>query len=156
MKHSDEHFTISEVERLCQLYLECELSLQEELELEYVLSHDGWHSPLIDETRQLMVVSRPVKFAAPRRRVTRWWLLCTAASVAIVLGTIGIVWQNVKPAGDDCIVYVSGERVGGEAAHEIAEADVARMQQFLQAVSGQKAAERAKVEQFMNHIHSSK
>lgn len=156
MKHSDEHFTISEVERLCQLYLECELSLQEELELEYVLSHDGWRSPVIDETRELMAVSRLIKMEATRRRVTWRWRLRTAASVAIVLGTIGILCNTVKPVADNCIVYVSGERVGAETAHEIAEADVARMQQFLQTVSEQKASEQAKVEHFMNHIHSSK
>ena len=34
MKHPDNQFTIEEVERLCQLYQDCQLSILEETELE--------------------------------------------------------------------------------------------------------------------------
>ncbi len=43
MKHPDNQFTIKEVEKLCQLYQECQLSVLEETELEYVLMQSDYH-----------------------------------------------------------------------------------------------------------------
>ena len=63
----------------------------------------------------------------------------------------------VTPAGNnDCIVYVAGQKASGNEAQAIAEADVARMEQFMQTVAQQNAAEQEKVNQFMQHKYLEK
>lgn len=161
MKHSDEQFTIEEVERLCQLYFDSQLSVREEMELEYVLLCSTFKSPIINETKNVMEVSQIIKFAKARRtNISNWeWALRTAACVAIILGTITIYSHfNINRSSDNnyCIVYVSGKKASDEDAHKIAEADVAKMQQFMHIVNEKKIQEEAKVEQFMNHINQSR
>ncbi|MBR5087037.1 MAG: hypothetical protein IKX31_08535 [Muribaculaceae bacterium] len=161
MKHSDEQFTIEEVERLCQLYFDSQLSVREEMELEYVLLCSTFKSPIINETKNVMEVSQIIKFAKARRtNISNWvWALRAAACVAIILGTITIYSHfNINRSSDNnyCIVYVSGKKASDEDAHKIAEADVAKMQQFMHIVNEKKIQEEAKVEQFMNHINQSR
>ncbi|MBR5117313.1 MAG: hypothetical protein IK100_01555 [Muribaculaceae bacterium] len=161
MNPSDFHFTIKEVETLCQLYLDCQLSTLEETELEYVLMHYDFKFPLINETRGLMEISRRFELKAAKPRKSAWgWILRAAACVAIILGTFAIYHHdshvNHVIGTDDCIVYVAGKMANAEEAHRIAEADVAKIQQFMQTVSEQQAQEEAKVEQFINQINQSK
>lgn len=159
MKHTDNKFSIEEVERLCQLYIDCQLTVLEETELEYVLMHCDNQSSLINETKELMAVSRSVKLTAVKPR-NNAWALRVAACVAIILGTFAIYIYHhnsiMNNCDDNCIVYVAGKRASADEAHKIAEADVARMQQFMQTVNEQQAHEEAKVEQFINHINQSK
>ena len=158
MKHPENQFTIEEVEKLCQLYQECQLSMLEETELEYILMQSNIDSPLINDTKELMAVSRLCKptAAKPQKNVGNW-AFRAAACVAIVLSSFAVwhkLWLN--PKNGDCIVYVAGEKVSYEEAHKIAEADVAKMQQFMQVVNEQQTQEETKVEQFMNHINKSR
>ena len=158
MKHPDNQFTIEEVEKLCQLYQECQLSVLEETELEYVLMQTDFDSPLINETKELMAVSRLCKptAAKPRKNIGTW-AFRAAACAAIVLSSFA-VWHKIwlKPKNGDCIVYVAGERVNSKEAQKIAEADVAKMQKFMQVVNERQAQEEAKVEQFMNYINQTR
>ena len=159
MKHLDNQFTIEEVEWLCQLYQDCQLSVLEETELEYVLMHCDFDSPLFTETKELMAISRSVKLVEtqkPRKPILAW-AMRVAACAAIMLGFVAVFRNSsVNAKSDYCVVYVAGERASDKVAHEIAEADVAKMQQFMQVVNEQNAAEQAKIEQFMNHINQKK
>lgn len=76
----------------------------------------------------------------------KWWS-GAAACVALVLGTTLLANTD----NGDCIVYVAGQKVSSEEAHDIAEADVAKMEQFMRTVAQQNAAEEEKVNQFMQH-----
>ncbi len=80
---------------------------------------------------------------------TRWWT--AAACVALMMGAT--LFFAITPAADnsDCIVYVAGQKASSDQAHAIAEADVARMEQFMHIVAQQNAAEQEKVNQFMQH-----
>lgn len=155
MKHPENQFTIEEVEKLCQLYMDCQLSVLEETELEFVLMQSDFDSPLINETKELMAVSRSFKLEASKPHKSIWsWALRVAACAAIVLGAFALFQHiNINRDNGNCIVYVAGKRVCAEEAHIIAEADVAKMQQFMRVVNEQQAQEEAKVEQFMNHIN---
>lgn len=156
MNHLNIQFSIEEVERLCQLYIDCQLSVLEEAELEYVLRHCNLNSQLINDTKELMAVSQSLKFKERKQSNSAWtWALRVAACVAIALTTIAIS-HNINQKKDDCIVYVAGEKVNSKIAHKIAEADVAKMKKFMEAVDEQQAHEKAKVEQFMNQINYSK
>lgn len=79
----------------------------------------------------------------------RWWT--AAACVALIVGAT--MFFAITPAADnsDCIVYVAGQKASSDQAHAIAEADVARMEQFMHTVAQQNAAEQEKVNQFMQH-----
>lgn len=159
MKQTDDKFTIDEVERLCQLYQDCRLTVLEETELEYVMMHCDFDTPVIEETKKLMAISRSIKLVETKKphKLVWTWAMRVAASVAIMFGTVAVFHQiSLQAVNENCIVYVSGEKASAEVAREIAEADVAKMQHFMQVVSEQKATEEAKVKQFMNHINQSK
>ena len=161
MKYLDNHLTTEEVERLCELYLGCRLSVLEEAELEYVLMHCDLASSVIEETKELMVTSRFFKFEKDKKTHNNVWLtMRVAACVAIILGGIAFYRNNTRNhsnvCSNDCIVYIAGKKANKDDARKIAEADVAKMRQFLQVVDEQKAKEKAKVEHFLNHINQSK
>ena len=87
-----------------------------------------------------------------RQMAKRQWLwggASAAACMAIVLGCISLLNTNYKDT--DCVVYAEGNMLIGEAAQTIAEADVAKMENFMQTIEVQRAAEEAKVQQFLNH-----
>lgn len=86
-----------------------------------------------------------------RRNATGKRLWRAAAGVAIILGATLLVKHHDTSGNSDCSVYVGGKQVSDDDARSIAEADVARMEQFMQAVAAQQAAEEAKVNQFMHH-----
>lgn len=97
---------------------------------------------------------RVSEVTADKRRQTakRQWLwggASAAACMAIVMGCISLLNTNYKDT--DCVVYAEGNMLIGEAAQTIAEADVAKMENFMQTIETQRAAEEAKVQQFMNH-----
>lgn len=161
MKHPENQFTTEEIEKLCQLYMECQLSLLEETELEYVLMHSDFNSPLINETKELMAVSQSFKMESSKPHKSIWtWPLRVAACAALILGSIAIFRFNshkhLNPGDENCIVYVAGERVNSEEAHKIAEADVAKMQEFILTVNELNVQEETKVKQFMNQINQSR
>ena len=90
-----------------------------------------------------------------RNTSTKWlWRAAAAACVALIVG-VAMLFNSrsaVTPAGNsDCIVYVAGQKASSDQAHAIAEADVARMEQFMHIVAQQNAAEQEKVNQFMQH-----
>ena len=78
--------------------------------------------------------------------------LLTAACVAILLGCVTILRNSLATDDAECIAFVEGHQVSTEQARNIAEADVARMEQFMQTVATQRAAEEAKVKHFINTI----
>lgn len=98
--------------------------------------------------------------AQKRSTGTKWlWRADAAACVAMIVG-VAMLFNSrsvVTPVGNsDCIVYVAGQKASGNEAQAIAEADVARMEQFIQTVAQQNAAEQEKVNQFMQHKYLEK
>ena len=150
MKQNARHITLEEAEQLCRLYMDCQLSVLEETELEYVLMQSELDSPLISETRMLMGISRSVNLQTPKKRLFLTWGWRVAACVTILIGSVALL-RNHTTKETDCIAYVEGTKVSGERAKVIAETDVTRMEQFMKTVEAQIAMEQAKVEQFMNH-----
>lgn len=84
------------------------------------------------------------------------WFRSAAAAACIVLIVGAAMLFNGKGAvatscGRECVVYVAGQKTSGDEAQSIAEADVARMEQFMRTVAQQNASEQEKVNQFMQH-----
>lgn len=128
MKESDKIFTLQEIETLCQLYMECRLSVLEETELEYVLQNTSYTSPLVEDTRRLMALSRSIGLPAVmpkrRRRVVRRFV--SAACISLCLATVGYflaVRQNNNPApfvvseaSEYMIAYRNGNKLDDKTA----------------------------------------
>lgn len=142
MNTTKEHLTKAEAEALCQAYLDCRLSLQEELELEYVLARSDLHSELIDDVRGMMIASRsfadtPSVQLTQRspRRSRRWLLYSAAACVAVVLSVgISLINHQGESAEPEYIAYISGKQLRGEEAKRACLAELAQYNQMMNEV----------------------
>ena len=145
--------TVEEVEQLCRFYMNCQLSVAEEIELEYMLLQISIDSPLISETRELMNASRKIcleQLNRPKKRfIGRWWIMSVACAITCIVG-IFFLWHSSWET--DCIVYFEGKRVHGSNAKNIAMADVEKMEQFKQTVAAKMASENNKIEHFYKTI----
>ncbi|MBQ7691131.1 MAG: hypothetical protein IJT30_08105 [Muribaculaceae bacterium] len=76
-----------------------------------------------------------------------------AACAAMVMGATMLFNNRLSRSANEsaCIVYVAGKQASDNEAKTIAEADVAKMEQFMQTVAQQNAIEQEKVNQFMQH-----
>ena len=118
MKQKTRNMTVEEAEQLCRLYMDCQLSVLEETELEYVLMQSELDSPLLSETRALMGISRSVNLQAKKKRlfVTRGWR--TAACVAILIGCVAFLWNHIT-SKTDTIAYVEGTEISVDKTQDI-------------------------------------
>lgn len=102
-----------------------------------------------------------IRNASAQKRSARWpWRTAVAACLTLIVGTTMLFNSKsyITPSADnsDCIVYVAGQKASGNEAKAIAEADVAKMEKFMQIVSQQNATEQEKVNQFMQHKYLEK
>lgn len=106
-----------------------------------------------DKLRRCVMEMTAAKYR-PSVRQQWWW--GGAACVMIVLGVILLLRiSNATTLNDaDCVVYVEGKQIVGYAAEEIAEADVAKMEKFMQTIVAQQTEEETKVQEFMNHYNT--
>lgn len=162
MKQQNAKLTLHETEQLCRLYMDCNLSVFEETELRYVLTKVDYHSPLIDETRQIMEIesgisNKPVVEAGyNRKRSFHKWgaYVSIAASIAIVIG-IGLpLWRtSAKDAVEPqsyYIAYVNGHRLNDEAARLQIEAGKKAAEDFIKEMSELEESKQQMIEKFFN------
>ena len=100
MKQNANHITLEEAEQLCRLYMDCQLSVLEETELEYVLMLSELDSPLLRETRALMGISRSVYLQAKKKSLFVTWGWRAAACVAILIGCVALLRNHVTTEKD--------------------------------------------------------
>ena len=125
MKQDTRHITIEEAEQLCRLYMDCQLSVLEETELEYVLMQSELDSPLLHETRALMGISRSVNLQAKKKRLFVTWGWCAAACVAILIGCV-VLLRNHVTTEKDAIAKKEGVELSVEKTKDIAQSEVAK------------------------------
>ena len=100
MKQNANHITLEEAEQLCRLYMDCQLSVLEETELEYVLMRSELDSTLLHETRALMGISRSVNLQAKKERLFVTWGWRAAACAAILIGCAALLRNHVTTETD--------------------------------------------------------
>lgn len=145
MKPQELNITTPELDRLCQMYLDCELTVIEEKELELLLTHTDLTSPIIAEVRELMnvqalITPRVTKapeatiFPRPVRRPWRW-ISGVAAAVAAVIAVSVYVTTVTSPASATeatyLAVYSHGHRLSGDEARIAAEAAMAKADSLM-------------------------
>ena len=80
--------------------MDCQLSVLEETELEYVLMLSELDSPLLRETRALMGISRSVNLQAKKKSLFVTWGWRAAACVAILIGCVALLRNHVTTEKD--------------------------------------------------------
>ena len=125
MKQDTRHITLEEAEQLCQLYMDCQLSVLEETELEYVLMQSELDSPLLGETRALMGISRSVNLQAKKKRLFVTWGWRAAACAAILIGCVAIL-RNFFTSEKDAIANKEGTELSVEKTNDIAKSVAAK------------------------------
>ena len=96
MKNKDNKLTIEEIETLCNLYIECKLSVLEETELYYVLIKTDKDSALINETKAIMGIERKIADSKPiiiskKPFYKRFAFYGAAACLALVIAFTGVI-----------------------------------------------------------------
>ena len=143
--NTNDRLSVTELEELCQLYLDCRLTRLQEQELHLVLLDEDVHSPLIDEVRGMMdfelrmsadVVPSASTVSIRRRWWQRWNVANIAASLFILLAsaaTFMYLGTSNKQTDATYMVYVDGNRIDDRAqAEEIIRADIDKANAMLE------------------------
>lgn len=90
MKDKNIELSVGELETLCNLYIECKLSVLEETELYYVLLKTDKESSLINDTRTIMGIERKITVSMPtsfskKPFYKRFAFYVAAACIAIIV-----------------------------------------------------------------------
>lgn len=125
MKQDTKHITIEEAEQLCRLYMDCQLSVLEETELEYVLMLSELDSPLLSETRALMGISRSVNLQAKKKRLFVAWGWRAAACVAVLIGC-AVLLRNHITTETDAIANKESTGLSVNTTKEIAKSEATK------------------------------
>ena len=125
MKQDTRHITIEEAEQLCRLYMDCQLSVLEETELEYVLMQSELNSPLLRETRVLMGISRSVNLQAKKKRLFVAWGWRAAACAAILIGCAALLRNHVTTE-TDAIANKEGVELSVKTTNDIDKIEIAK------------------------------
>ncbi len=152
----EKYLSFEETEQLCRLYMECQLNLLEEAELQYVLGFIDYSSPIIDEVRSLMNISLSCEMAqnektdknkGGRKKGVFKRILFAAASVAIIL-SIGLpMYKHFKEESElYCLVFANGQEVSHDKAIAIAESELARIDQFVENIENIESEQQQKIE----------
>lgn len=162
MRTRDDKLIFQETEELCRLYMDCSLSVAEETELLYVLTKIEYHSPLIDDVRNLMGVElsiseKPfIKAESSSKKNFRKWKVYTnvAASISLLF-CIGLYFFNIgssenKSSQPYYIAYANGQRLSNEAAKIQIEEQRKAADDFIKEMSELEAQERLLIDSFLN------
>lgn len=157
MKTDEMNLTTAELDELCRLYMDCKLSVMEEKELEYVLSQTSQTSPSIEDVRSLLGIQLKLTQSKPigKKKFWNWWYAAgIAASAAILFGIgVAVLSPNNSPstAHVDCIAYVNGNEIHGDAAMAHIESETQKAEMFISKMAELEEEEQNKIEKFMNH-----
>lgn len=160
MKEHDVKLTLLETEQLCRLYMDCQLTVLEETELQYVLGKMPYSSPCIDEVRMLMGVAITMNVKDSSKKRFAWFNRKTAIGIAAtvtILFAVGLALFNNPAVNDNdsfgiYIAYANGREVSHELSEQQVKSDMERADEFLSHIAKLEAQEQKQVENFINHI----
>lgn len=163
MNGQDNILTLQETELLCELFMDCKLSVLQENQLRYVLSQIDYHSPLIDDVRTLIGIELSAfdKSLPQTQQIRkRWWTnklsyFSIAASIAVVVclgvGVFHYSYFGFNNSSPEYIAYSDGHQLSKEAARAQVEADILFADNFLNEMSVQENSEIMMIDNFFNN-----
>ena len=100
MKDKNIELSVGELETLCNLYIECKLSVLEETELYYVLLKKDKDSALINETKAIMGIERKIADSKPtiisKKPFYKRFAFYGAAAVVLAVIILGVCVFSLK------------------------------------------------------------
>ncbi len=153
-----EILTIQEIEQLCQAYLDCSLSRQQEKELELVLLCTDYTTPIISETRSLMGLSALMTHPKTNAIIKTKWRLFKYAGIAACVTTMAIsaVYCFMIPQTEvqDHYVYayVDGKELTGDVAQSVINDTEEETMNMYRSIIKDMEDEQRLSEQYMNDI----
>ena len=171
MKDKDIELSVGELETLCNLYIECKLTVLEETELYYVLIKTDKDSALINETKAIMGMERKIADSKPiiiskKPFYKRFAFYVAAACLALVIAlSVPLFFNNRSDKNNpdniastqiECVVYSNGKRISGDKAISIAQANIDKMNDFEKKMQLHIDSEQDKVESFMSKTREPK
>lgn len=165
--------TKQELEDLAQQYQECQLSLLQEKELEYVLSCVDISSPLLDETREMMGISTLLSAGEPLPSATNALFLVAAkrkrgwrtalkwSSIAACLGLAVLTGTKFLSSGASedtdsqyyVLIYINGKDISSQKeAQKIADENYERNMALLANINAEVSAELRESIEMMNKL----
>ncbi len=127
MKTDELNLTVKELDELCRMYMDCKLSVLEERELEYILSHSSFTSESIAEVRSLMNIQLLTQPKKPISKTRSWnwrYVAGIAASIAILLSvaiysmSYSTLHRNDNLYGDNSNIFVAAYSHGERLNHK--------------------------------------
>lgn len=161
MKDSNPILTLHETEELCRSYLQCQLSLLEEKELQYVLERLPYDSTIIRQAKESMIaeglISRNNRVR--RKPKTRWlgWSIGIAASLAILFSVFNHDGESGKYGtanhylgSGTVIAYVNGKQLGPEASEKSVRNAIEQAERLMAMANAKEREEERKQQNIMN------
>lgn len=164
MKEQDIKLTIREVEELCRLYMDCQLSVLEETELQYVLGKLPYSTPLINDVRTIMGIRLPATEDKQSSIKFRWFtrrsILSIAASLTLLFGLgFAILNKSTLQEADDTSIYISyvnGQKMGPEQSILQGKADMKLAEELINHITELEARELARIDELTDLIQLNK
>lgn len=170
MKENDNILTLKETEELCRLYMDCQLSVLEEKELQFILGKMDYSSPIIEEAREAMIAEGllsqiDVAPAIPSDNIPvrihrRKWVLRLggiAASLGLLV-TTALSFHNhsadesgYSAGGSVVVAYAGGKRLS-ESESEKAVSEAMQKADELIAMAEAKEREAEEMQQYFERL----
>lgn len=138
--------TKQQLEELISKYFDGQTSVADEQTLRQSLAHCRWHGGVIDEARFTMgMLSVGADRHRRAKRTTKtapvWRIAAVAASATVVIAVAVAVLvgggQKVMTGQGECIAYVNGKKVSGDAAvMQLVNSDLKSLDDASDAVGG--------------------
>lgn len=153
-----EILTIQEIEQLCQAYLDCCLSRQQEKELELVLLCTDYTTPIISETRSIMGLSTLIShyktnvIKKTKPRIFKYAGI--AACVATIALSLLYILLDSQPIEDvnEVYVFVDGKELTGYVAQTVSNETEEETMNMYRSIIKEVEDEQRLSEQYMNDI----
>lgn len=169
MNEQDNRLTLQETEQLCELFMDCKLSVLQENELRYVLSRIDYHSPLIDNVRKLMGIELSAfdKSVPDSPRINKRWrakkitYFSIAASIAIIV-CLGVGFLHHTTSDftaptpgytaptPEYIAYVDGQQLSEDEARQQIEKEIKAADDFIREMSELEASKQQIIANYLN------
>lgn len=176
MKDNDQILNLQETEELCRLYLECQLSVLEERELQYILGKLDYSSPIIDEARQAMIAEG---LLSPEMRVRKKpkykWMRLTAGIAAALMMVISLsifimknegeginqkhqpnIAQSAGTSTEMIIAYEGGKKLSPEDSEKAVNESIKKAEELMAMAQAQIKEDELRQEYFINLISDKK
>ena len=163
--------SVGELETLCNLYIECKLSVLEETELYYVLLKTDKNSALINEAKAIMGIERKIAYSKPTTHRKKPFYKgftfygATACLALVIAISVPKIFNdrtdennrvNITSTPIECVVYSNGKRISGEEAISIAQTNIDKMNSFEKKIQLHVESEQEKIESFMSKTREQK